>query len=122
MDDTDQREVLVHLVPKTDFEKLLFERTFNQLFIAEIKQLKIETGKLKSYIQELEDKNKLPKSILVKARKDELVQMHRKRATLYSNKNRKLSERISELLTENLRLRKIEEEYNRITKSIQNDK
>ncbi len=39
---------LISLIPKTDFEKRLFAERH-------IKDLKIEVGKLKSYIEELED-------------------------------------------------------------------
>ena len=60
-----EREVLIPLIPKTDFEKNLFLKYTVQKLKEEIKELKsgkavrdanIEIGKLQAYISELEDK------------------------------------------------------------------
>lgn len=62
-----EREVLIPLIPKTDFEKNLFLKYTVQKLKEEIKELKsgkavreanIEIGKLQAYISEIEDKYK----------------------------------------------------------------
>ena len=62
-----EREVLIPLIPKTDFEKNMFLKYTVQKLKEEIKELKsgkavrdanVEIGKLQAYISELEDKYK----------------------------------------------------------------
>jgi hypothetical protein len=46
-------ETLIHLHPKTDAERLVWERHANRLLTKEIKELNVEIGVLKSELDEL---------------------------------------------------------------------
>lgn len=68
-------EVLMHLQPKSHYEKLLWERALSEKLREENKNLKMEVGFLKSEMDELKDNKELRK---LSSYKEELKALRKK--------------------------------------------
>lgn len=76
-------EVLIHLNPQTDYEKLLFAERYIKELKKSVSELRIERGKNVSNIQELEHRNACYKNTIkqhnevIKTQKTEIFDLKR---------------------------------------------
>lgn len=91
-------ETLIHIRPKTDFEKLVWERHANKLLSEEKKQLEIKMGILQSEMDELKYKHELElKELKNKFKKSEKSHLITENEGL-KNKNNKNKELIKKYI------------------------
>lgn len=109
MDKPEEREVLVPLRPKTDFEKLLFVRAVVEELKKLIKKKDVEIGELKSYIEELKYKpndKPLTSDERIKLQKDQILSQYKKMVKKRHKEKIALMQTNKELLKENMKLKK----------------